>query len=108
LSINEVDYTVFNEEQIQELVKMPLRKYKDKAIKILEYLSNKKGDQLCNKKELISLFDENRAAIDKVIETLEDSLAVSYQVFSPSYVYDITPIGMRMLEIMREKGNENE
>lgn len=103
MSINSINYSVFSEEQIKELAKIPQKKYRDRAIKILEYLKNKNGDQLCNKKELIGLFDGNRITIEKVIETLEDTLAVSYQVFSPSYIYEITPIGLKMLEILKEE-----
>jgi len=103
LADNKVEYSLFTIEHIRELTKAPERKYKQKAIKILEYLNNQKEKQLCNKKELISLFDESGVTINKVIDTLEDTLAISYQVFGTNYIYDITPVGVKMLEIMKEK-----
>lgn len=105
MTYTDVNYSLFSDEQIRELAKIPARKYKDKAVKILEYLYNK-GDQLCNKKEIISLFDESRATADKVIETLVDTLAVSYEIFSTSYLYNITPIGIKMLQILKEEKGE--
>ena len=51
MTYTDVNYSLFSDEQIRELAKIPARKYKDKAVKILEYLYNK-GDQLCNKRKL--------------------------------------------------------
>lgn len=99
----EVNYSVFNDEQIKELAKIPYQKYKNKAVKILEYLKHKDSRELCIKKELRSLFDESAATIDKVIDTLENVLAISYQKVSTSYVYEITPIGEKMLKIFKIK-----
>lgn len=101
-----INYSVFNDEQILELSKTPYSKYGNKAIKILEYLIDKNPRQLCIKKELRSLFDESAATTDKVIDTLEDVLAISYQVVSTSHVYEITPIGIKMLEILKKKKGE--
>lgn len=96
-----IDYKVFTDRVIQELSKILLVKCRDNAITILEHLKAK--PRLCMKKDLRNLFPkENVVTIDKCIESLEDTCAITYTKAGTSNIYEISSVGEKMLKILKE------
>jgi predicted transcriptional regulator len=104
--IFKINYDAFSDEVIEQLSKVITVKCKEQAIIILDYLKDRQTD-IVMKKNLRSLFKNHFSTVDKWIETLEDTLCITYQEVVTSNVYKITPIGIKMLNILKgESANE--
>lgn len=100
-----IDYAEFNDTQIAELSKIPKTKCWEQSIKILEFLKQY-SNELIMKKDLWDLFDEHKNTVDKYVSILENVCAITYRKVGTSYVYMITPVGEKMLDILKKMKGE--
>jgi len=91
---------------IKELSLPMQQEMKEQAITILKLLA---GNKNIMKKDIKACFpNDPNMAIEKYIAALKFTRCIVDSTFAQSILYEVTPIGMLMLEILTENSNNTE
>lgn len=96
-----IDYTVFSDDVIRQLTTIIIEKQVlNESITILSFLNQHQGE-LITKKQIRKALNRSQLGSDKFIESLVSNAAITYQKHGTSYLYEITNVGISILNELK-------